>query len=502
MGTGNSQRSEKELKDLKRSGKCPPPGGWVGSIFNEVGEKIEKVKIIEGKKGEYQIREEIIEKRWNGGLKCEERSGVKLFFKPRKFGNSFIKGLIERGEELVKEGEKGLKRGEKGGCYQLEWRPEEVKGEEDLEKKVEELQKKEGFWAFSKESRFPNWYNFQLTALYPVQYPENGKSREAMDPCRTTTLFYQRQLEEIGMLAGKGKKGEKELLMIVGDFWGIQDFIFRRLTIKGAPKMLRSRSAYVELLSYFLAWRLAEEFDGFVIRAAAGQFTIFAPNNRKDWAQVLEEFREDVNDYFREQFFGLNGLMLKGFEVSFEQVKDVALLEEVPEELKKERRKREEFTEIIRQELELGKLQKHYQFLFGEGDPVMDVFENAETDDTICQLCKARTGKKMKEKDLIQYPWLKKEDVGTYICETCLNQINLGTLLTKEENKYLLFRKYSFDEELEKRTQKVLILKLKQRGEKWYAQFLPNYKKAEDLYLQQQKEGNRCLIINIDGEKG
>ncbi|MEO1942504.1 MAG: hypothetical protein ABGW77_06420, partial [Campylobacterales bacterium] len=42
----------------------------------------------------------------------------------------------------------------------------------------------------------------------------------------------------------------------------------------------------------------------------------------------------------------------------------------------------------------------------------------------------------------------------------------------------------------------------KQRGEKWYAQFLPNYKKAEDLYLQQQKEGNRCLIINIDGEKG
>jgi CRISPR-associated protein Cas10/Csm1 subtype III-A len=420
-----------------------------------------------------------------------------------KFGEEFIEELIKEGEKQVKEkkgGKEKLKRKVEGGCIPVELKGEKLKIDRE---KVESLKRqKDKFWAFSKESRFPNWYNFQLTALYPAEIPEY---QEEMDPCRTTTLFYQRQLEEIGMLAEevrRGGKKDKELLMIVGDFWGIQDFIFRRLTIKGAPKMLRSRSAYVELLSYFLAWRLAEEFNGFVIRAAAGQFTIFAPNNREDWAQVLEEFRQDVNDYFREQFFGLNGLMLKGFEVSFEEVKDGAVLEEVPEELEKHRRKRGELTEKIRQELEREKLQKHYQFLFGDENPVMNIFKDAETDDTICQLCKARAGTKIEKKDLAHYPWLKEEDLGTYICETCLNQINLGTFLTKEENRYLLFRYSPIEGELAEGEKKVLILKLRKRGEKWYAQFLPNYHQAEELYFQEQKNGNSCLIINIYEGKG
>ena len=46
---------------------------------------------------------------------------------------------------------------------------------------------------------------------------------------------------------------EKNMTLVVGDFWGIQSFIFDRLTTKNAAKVLRSKSAFIQIFTQVLA---------------------------------------------------------------------------------------------------------------------------------------------------------------------------------------------------------------------------------------------------------
>ncbi|MDR1945814.1 MAG: type III-A CRISPR-associated protein Cas10/Csm1 [Desulfovibrio sp.] len=107
---------------------------------------------------------------------------------------------------------------------------------------------------------------------------------------------------------------EKKYLLIQGDFFGIQDFIFAEgsQTNKNAAKLLRGRSFQVSLFSELAALKILETLElppTSRILNAAGKFLIVAHNTPKVKEQ-LEEIRQEFNTWFLQHTFGLAGIGL------------------------------------------------------------------------------------------------------------------------------------------------------------------------------------------------
>ncbi|MFZ2124910.1 MAG: type III-A CRISPR-associated protein Cas10/Csm1 [Rhodoferax sp.] len=118
----------------------------------------------------------------------------------------------------------------------------------------------------------------------------------------------------------KGNRGEdvhiEKLLLIQGDFFGIQDFIFAEgsQTNKAAAKLLRGRSFQVSLFTELAALKVLDALSlppTSQIINAAGKFLIVAPNTGEVRAQ-LAQVRADINQWFLQHSFGLAGLGLIG----------------------------------------------------------------------------------------------------------------------------------------------------------------------------------------------
>jgi len=110
--------------------------------------------------------------------------------------------------------------------------------------------------------------------------------------------------------------GVDKLLLIQGDFFGIQDFIFAEgsQTNKAAAKLLRGRSFQVSLFTELAALKLLDALSlppTSQITNAAGKFLIVAPNTSEARAQ-LEQVRLEINQWFLQHSFGLAGLGLVG----------------------------------------------------------------------------------------------------------------------------------------------------------------------------------------------
>ena len=108
--------------------------------------------------------------------------------------------------------------------------------------------------------------------------------------------------------------GEKKLLLVQGDFFGIQDFIFSEgaETNKDAAKLLRGRSFQVSLFTELAALKVLEVLElpsTSQITNAAGKFLIVAPNTI-DAREKLATVRNELNDWFLCETFGLAGLGL------------------------------------------------------------------------------------------------------------------------------------------------------------------------------------------------
>lgn len=111
--------------------------------------------------------------------------------------------------------------------------------------------------------------------------------------------------------------GEKKFLLIQGDFFGIQDFIFSggSDSNKQAAKLLRGRSFQVSLFSELAALKLLQACDlpsTSQIMNAAGKFLIVAPNT-ESVLQNVQSVQQELNQWFVEQTYGLVGL---GFAVT------------------------------------------------------------------------------------------------------------------------------------------------------------------------------------------
>ena len=107
---------------------------------------------------------------------------------------------------------------------------------------------------------------------------------------------------------------EKKFLLIQGDFFGIQSFIFASggETNKRAAKLLRGRSFYVSLLMECAALRLLDELSlpaTSQIINAAGKFMIVAPNTDKT-LDVLNKLSNEFNQWFLQKTWGQSGIGL------------------------------------------------------------------------------------------------------------------------------------------------------------------------------------------------
>lgn len=119
-----------------------------------------------------------------------------------------------------------------------------------------------------------------------------------------------------GRLSQRQDWHEDKLLLIQGDFFGIQDFVFAdgSQTNKAAAKLLRGRSFQVSLFTELAALKVLEALSlppTSQITNAAGKFLILAPNTETARGQ-LERVREEINNWFLKHSFGMAGLGLVG----------------------------------------------------------------------------------------------------------------------------------------------------------------------------------------------
>ena len=108
----------------------------------------------------------------------------------------------------------------------------------------------------------------------------------------------------------------EKLLLIQGDFFGIQDFVFAEgsQTNKAAAKLLRGRSFQVSLFTELAALKVLDALSlppTSQITNAAGKFLVVAPNTDEVRGQ-MEQVRKEINGWFLQHSFGMAGLGLIG----------------------------------------------------------------------------------------------------------------------------------------------------------------------------------------------
>ncbi len=101
---------------------------------------------------------------------------------------------------------------------------------------------------------------------------------------------------------------DKEILLIQGDFFGIQNFIFAAgsATNRRAAKILRGRSFHVSLFAEVAALKVLETCalpPTAQIQNAAGKFLIIAPNTAAV-RDAVAHARADMNDWLLEHCYG------------------------------------------------------------------------------------------------------------------------------------------------------------------------------------------------------
>ena len=114
------------------------------------------------------------------------------------------------------------------------------------------------------------------------------------------------------LMRNRGDWDERKLLLIQGDFFGIQDFIFATggETEKRAAKLLRGRSFYVSLLMECAALKILDELglpSTSQIINAAGKFLIVAPNTEQV-RKTLKTVQQKLNNWFLKNTWGISGI--------------------------------------------------------------------------------------------------------------------------------------------------------------------------------------------------
>ena len=238
------------------------------------------------------------------------------------------------------------------------------------------------------------------------------------DHLRLTSAFasalylYHKETDSLNIEAIK-KRDRQKFLLISGNFYGIQDFIFSGYgdTRKYRSKLLRGRSFYVSLLSEISAHMLCDKIGLpfiSVILNAAGKFTILAPNT-EETATAVAETKEKINKW-------LMDISYAEISIGFTELK-AAPDDFVPEK-------------FINLWEKLGRLSEENKFskidlekYGGVVSKYLDQFNN-KLEHPMCPLCGKRPA----------FPETKKylaSDQAGPVCRLCADHIFLGTRLVK-----------------------------------------------------------------------
>lgn len=208
---------------------------------------------------------------------------------------------------------------------------------------------------------------------------------------------------------------KKKFLMISGDFYGIQNFIFSSggSTNKASAKLLRGRSFAVSLISELAADFLCREIGLThlsIILNAAGKFVIIAPNT-EECIKKIKDVEEEINNWLIKWFFGEFSLGICFEEASCGDFVsgnfDITL-----EKLAKESEKKK-FSKID--------IEKYG----GAVENYLDNFDNT-LNSKLCPFC----GKRPSDKDLEGDDILAEAKSS---CRICRDHIYMGTMLVKSE---------------------------------------------------------------------
>jgi CRISPR-associated protein Csm1 len=193
--------------------------------------------------------------------------------------------------------------------------------------------------------------------------------------------------------------GESEnYLLIAGDFFGIQKFIFEGLSSTNASKVLRAKSAYVQILVRLIAYRLCDILGiehRYILSSVAGKFEILSP---VDDEKSLREFRERLDDFFVDRFFGLSGIGLTWISCRAEDFRDSA----------RYRALRDEMAKAV-------EATKYHKFSMRERNPVLS-YDMSLDNASLCRICNMRK--------------ITRDER----CSLCDDFVKLGERLTREDS--------------------------------------------------------------------
>ena len=204
----------------------------------------------------------------------------------------------------------------------------------------------------------------------------------------------------------------KKFLLVTGDFYGIQDFIFSAggSTNKVAAKLLRGRSFAVSLISELAADMLCREIGIPVSCVVLNAFTVIAPNTDRTRNSV-EAVERKINKWLIERFYGEASLGMSSIEACCNEFKS------------------DHFSDLwdaVTTRSDSRKYDKIPLDIYGgvvEG--YLDGFDN-DLEKKLCPFCGKRPSSARAEND----PLLGDE---TSACIVCRDHIYFGTNLVKTQ---------------------------------------------------------------------
>jgi CRISPR-associated protein Csm1 len=238
----------------------------------------------------------------------------------------------------------------------------------------------------------------------------------------TALWRYHHERGETGQAAAETLKdqwqswADKKFLLIQGDFFGIQDFIFASggETNKRAAKLLRGRSFYVSLLSECAALKVLDALDlpstSQVINAA-GKFMIVAANTDQT-RLALQQVRQELDSWFLKHSWGQAGVGLAWTEASCNDFRRGKDGEASP------------YKQLITKLFEQLEIIKNQRFdLCGSSSAPIVFKEFLDSFDNNKGVCKIDG----------RSPASEQIDIGTCISELARDQIDTGHWLTRRE---------------------------------------------------------------------
>jgi CRISPR-associated protein Csm1 len=187
---------------------------------------------------------------------------------------------------------------------------------------------------------------------------------------------------------------EDDMVLISGDFYGIQKFIFEGLSTKNASKVIRAKSAFIQLfmttLSRYICHTLKID-ESHILSANAGKFEILS---KQIDPSTIQEIQKRVDNYFLSHFFGLSGVGITTTSCNREDFKDP--------------KKYKVLRETMAHNIEAQKFRK---FDLEHTQTILDN-EPPSSNDTLCKTCNIRKSSQKSDK-----------------CDICTMFITLGKTL-------------------------------------------------------------------------